>query len=186
MPYEIYKGLLLDGSLSGVPIVKKNGIAVGINSMFYTHGEKNVESKILRAAPILLPIYDHKNKAQFQAFISEASLNTLASTYLKLQDGRFNILDELLIDKLHNNLRTSDFRHILPGIVKKFGPNRQVEFRFNITRVGGIKVREMDNSISMNGDVHFLILVHGDNGKSHQVAADLILENILFRFTATI
>ena len=42
MPYEFADMLMLDSSLSGVPIVRNNGIAVGMNGMFYTKDDKGI------------------------------------------------------------------------------------------------------------------------------------------------
>lgn len=179
---EIYKGLDLDWTTPTTPQVTAKQLQFGVKGLFFKDGEGEVEPSV--AAPAM-PMHDDAAEAKFQAFISNYLLDSFATTFLKVQDVHFWTKSKDIPSSSPVKFTTSGLNLFFPGLEAHYGKDKPVDIEYRLDRVGNFIMKEADQTLGLDGDVHVKFWVE-TNDTAKDCAVDIVAEKVQFALSALI
>ena len=173
----------LDWSLSDQPIFNgQDGIEFGIKGQFVPEGQAEVAPAV---TPPAMPYKDPAVSSEFQAFVSDFTLDSFADAFLKTNTFSIwtNHGDVPADSPLQLNTTVIDC--FLPGIMAHYGRDKPMDVEYTLSKLHNFNAKENSPSMSFNADIDVLFYVE-TAANQKEVAIELTLSELYFDFTAII
>lgn len=131
-----------------------------------------------------MPYHDETYAAGFQAFVSSYSIDTLATSFLEVDEisGFFNSTEVPSISPLPLTTTTVDL--LMPGIADYYGADLPVDVHFKILSFKNFTVNS-NPYMKIQGSMNMQFYVEMPDG-TFPMAADIDLDDLTFTFTVAI
>jgi len=100
-----------------------------------------------------MPEHDASSPSKFQVYLSTYLLESLSATTLKTNTIDFWTHSSSIPKDFPIQLNTSFLGEIIPGLLKKYGPNKTVDLEYQLDKVGNFSVKQANETISLDGSV---------------------------------
>lgn len=181
---EVYTGIDFDYSLSTAPVINSSVFELSTKGLFFATAKGELEPAGV-VAPAMPAHDDSKAADLMQAFISDYTLDSLASAFLVTNPYAFWIKSTDVPAASPFKLDTTDLSIFFPGLSAKYGAGLPMLMELNIRDLSKFKSTEASKTMSLHTDLDIQFYVNKTDG-TQEMAVDILLKDLFFDCTASI
>lgn len=171
---------MLDWMTPHAAIVAIDSLQVGIEGDFWdsAYGEEYPADTI----PVM-PYKIASSPAGFQAFISDFTIDSFFNSVIEEAGAiSFWFLATEVPPTASWQMTTGFLNKFLPGLSSTFGPDQPCDVLFSIESLNNFVSSEIDQNVSLQGDLNLQVWVHAIDG-TYVKAVELLLSSVLYKGT---
>jgi hypothetical protein len=179
---EVFDGLDLDWSMPTTPAINAQELEFGLKGLFFPKDKGEVEPA---DQPPVMPYHDASIPSEFQVYISNYLLDSLATSYLTEKGFSFWTKSKDVPASFPIQLTTTGLNGFFPGLEAFYGPNLPVDVQYSLESLKGFTSAEQDQTLSFHSDMAVKFWVEQAN-QTTSMAVNFTMEDFFFNFTALI
>jgi len=181
-PVPLIPGWIVDWETPEAAIVTDTYFSIGCKGLMF---DKQIGEEEPSVVIPDMPYYNSSLPQQYQAYVSSYSIDGFFSSLIEVVGIHGWVNATEVPAKSPFQLTTDMVNKLLPGIVSHYGSGLPVDVRFNVTSLGNFQVSEADEEMGGVATLTLEFWVEQASGVT-EMAADLRLNDVLFKFTALV
>jgi len=180
--FPILPNWIVDWETPQAAVVTDTSFAIGCKGLMF---DKRIGEEEPAIAIPDMPYYDSTKSEKYQAYVSAYSIDGFFNSLIEVVGIHGWVNSTSVPASIPVQLNTDTVDLLLPGIKKHYGSGVPVDVRFNVTSLGNFQVSEANEEMSGTTTLALEFWVEPE-GAATEMAADLTLNDIDFKFTALV